>query len=46
MTTSVVLNEDTVDRWDYFLGDSEVGEGRWRDTLDERRRVLRSICTN
>ena len=46
MTPSVVLNEDTVDRWDYFLGDSEVGEGRWRDTLDERRRVLRSICTN
>ena len=46
MTTSIVLNEDTVDRWDYFLGDSEVGEGRWRDTLDERRRVLRSICTN
>ena len=46
MTTSIVLNEDTVDRWDYFLGDSEVGEGRWRDTLDERRRGLRSICTN
>ncbi|WP_420454389.1 hypothetical protein [Rubrivirga sp.] len=46
MTTSIVLNEDTVDRWDYFLGDAEVGEGRWRDTLDERRRVLRSICTN
>ena len=46
MTTPVVLNEDTIERWDYFLGDSEVGEGRWRATLDERRRVLRSICTN
>lgn len=46
MATPVVLSEDTVDRWDYFLGDSEVGEGRWLDTLDERRRILRSICTN
>ena len=46
MTTPVVLNEDTIERWDYFLGDDEVAEHRWRDTLDERRRVLRSICTN
>ena len=46
MTTPVVLNEDTIERWDYFLGDDEVAEGRWRETLDRRRRVLRSICTN
>ena len=46
MTTPVVLSEDTVDHWDYFLGDSEVGEVRWLDTLDERRRILRSICSN
>lgn len=46
MSTPVVLKEETVDRWDYFLGDDEVGEGRWRATLDERRRVLRSICSN
>ena len=46
MTTPVILSEDTVERWDYFLGDDVVGEGRWRDTLDERRRVLRSICSN
>jgi len=46
MTTSIVLNEDTVEHWEYYLGDDEVGEGRWRDTLDERRRVLRSICSN
>ena len=46
MTTPVLLSEDTVEHWDYFLGDTEVAEHRWRDTLDERRRVLRSICTN
>lgn len=46
MTTPVVLNEGTVGHWDYFLGDDEVGEGAWRDTLDERRRILRSICSN
>lgn len=46
MATSVVLDEDTVEHWDYFLGDNEVGEHRWLDTLDERRRVLRSICSN
>lgn len=46
MSTPVLLNEDTVEQWDYFLGDDEVGESHWRTTLDERRRVLRSICTN
>ncbi|WP_412067864.1 hypothetical protein [Rubrivirga sp. IMCC43871] len=46
MSTPVLLSEDTVEHWDYYLGDDEVGEGRWRDTLDERRRVLRSICSN
>ena len=46
MSTPVVLTEDTVEHWDYYLGDDEVGEDAWRDTLDERRRVLRSICSN
>lgn len=46
MSTPVVLSEDTVEHWDYYLGDDEVGEHAWRDTLDERRRVLRSICSN
>lgn len=46
MATPVVLTEDTVEQWDYYLGDDEVAESDWRDTLDERRRVLRSICTN
>lgn len=46
MATPVLLQEETVDRWDYYLGDDAVGEGHWRATLDERRRVLRSICSN
>jgi len=46
MTTPIVLNEQTVDHWDYYLGEDEVDEERWHDRLDERRRVLRSICSN
>ena len=46
MATPVLMTEDTVDRWDYFLGDDEVGEGRWRTLLSERRKILRSICSN
>lgn len=46
MTTPVLLEEGTVEHWEYYLGDDVVAEGRWRDTLDERRQVLRSICSN
>ncbi len=46
MATPVLINEDTVDRWEYFLGDETVAEPAWRDKLHERRRVLRSICSN
>lgn len=46
MSTPVLLNEDTVDDWSYFLGDDEVEEREWRRALDERRLMLRAICTN
>ncbi|MEM0963795.1 MAG: hypothetical protein AAGK21_14805 [Bacteroidota bacterium] len=46
MTTPILMEEGTVERWDYFLGDDEIAEGDWRQTLDERRQVLRSICSN
>ena len=46
MQTPVVMTEGTVEQWAYFLGDDEVAEDEWRTTLDERRRVLRSICSN
>ena len=46
MSTPVLLSEATVDRWDYLIGDEEVDENAWREELDDRRHVLRSICTN
>lgn len=46
MQTPVVLTEATVDRWDYLIGEDEVAEDEWRDELDDRRQVLRSICSN
>ena len=46
MATPVVLNEHTIGEWNYFLGDDEVDENEWRNVLDERRLMLRAICTN
>ena len=46
MATPVIMNADTVERWDYFFGDTEVDEDNWRDHLVSRRRILRSICSN
>ena len=46
MMTPVILSEDTVERWDYYLGEDEVDEGEWRGRLDERRKTLRSIASN
>jgi len=46
MSTPALLTEDTVEEWSYFLGDDEVEEREWRRALDERRLMLRAICTN
>jgi hypothetical protein len=46
MSTPIVLADGSVDRWDYFLGDDEVAEEEWRQVLDRRRFVLRSVCSN
>ena len=46
MATHVVLNESTVDKWDYFIDDDEVDEELWMDKLQERRKLLKSACTN
>ncbi|HLT48211.1 MAG TPA: hypothetical protein VK002_13335 [Rubricoccaceae bacterium] len=46
LSTPVVVNEDTVEHWDYFCGDDEVDEDEWMDRLGERRRILKSICSN
>lgn len=35
-----------VGHWSYFLGDDEISEGQWKEKLEDRRRMLKSICTN
>ena len=46
LATPVVINESTVEQWDYFWGDDEVEEEEWMEHLGERRRILKSICSN
>ena len=46
MDTHVVMNEQTVDHWDYYFGDEPVDADEWREQLDARRKVLKSICSN
>jgi len=46
METPVLLNENAIGAWNYYLGDDEVAEEEWRDELDKRRLLLRAICTN
>ncbi len=46
MQTEVVMNENTVDQWDYYLGEDEVEAEEWHEKLTDRRKVLKSVCTN
>ena len=46
LQTDIVINEGTVEHWEYFLDDDEVAEGEWMDKLADRRKVLKAICTN
>lgn len=46
LQTPVLMSDDTVDRWDYYLGEEEVAQENWEDKLDERRTILKSVCTN
>jgi hypothetical protein len=46
MQTPVVVTEQTVASWEYFLDESLVQEEEWRGQLEHRRRILKSICTN
>ena len=46
MQTPAVVNEATVDEWDYFLGEDEVEEGDWHEELGTRRQTLKSVCSN
>ena len=46
METPIVLREETVDRWEYFLDDESVDGSIWFKKLKRRRRLLKSICSN
>ena len=41
-----VVNDRSVDHWEYYLDDDEVGEGEWMNRLEDRRKVLKAICSN
>ena len=46
MDTHIVLNDKTVDRWEYFLDDEMITEDDWNEKLTNRRKILKSICSN
>lgn len=46
METPVLLKEHTVQSWTYFVDDQEITQEVWFDKLADRRRILRSICSN
>jgi hypothetical protein len=46
MDQSIVIAENTVGAWEYYLGDQAVHEEVWRTKLDNRRAMLKSICSN
>jgi hypothetical protein len=41
-----ILQDATVDKWEYYFDDQEIEELKWQEKLLNRRRVLKSICTN
>lgn len=44
--TPVLIDEGSVEDWEYYFDDEPVAEENWRDELDERRSVLKSVCMN
>lgn len=46
MQTPILLSDNTVEDWDYFLGEDEVKEEEWHEKLTDRRQVLKSVCSN
>ncbi len=46
MDTPIVMNDDTVDRWEYYIDDERTNSDAWHEKLGKRRKVLKSICSN
>lgn len=41
-----ILQDTAVDKWEYYFDDEMIEERDWREKLQNRRKVLKSICTN
>ena len=46
MDTPIVVSDDTVDHWEYYMDDERIEPDAWHEKLVTRRRVLKSICSN
>lgn len=43
---NIVINEDTIDKWAYFIGDDRVSKTEWLNLIRKRRKVIKAIITN
>lgn len=46
MQNQILLTENSVGLWEYYIDDLEIEEESWHAKLNSRRRVLKSICSN
>ncbi len=46
MHTPVLVKQDMVEDWEYYMGEDAVSKEDWHDRLDSRRETLRCICMN
>lgn len=46
MQAPVVVTEEAIDFWQYFVDDEPTDESLWREKLNNRRKILKSICCN
>lgn len=41
-----LINEPTIDEWEYFVDDEQIDAEAWHEKLMLRRSILKSICSN
>ncbi len=46
MSNAIIIDDDNVEEWEFYLGDENVEEETWREELSDRRETLRSTCVN
>lgn len=42
----MLAKEQLIDYWDYYVDDEQIAEEVWREKLESRRSILKSICCN